>query len=235
MGLGALFAALRDVAAHRLLVVCRGLAFLEADRPGRTGREAIPEPVAVVVPQKPRFPVDHTDRALVAGCRAESAPVAKAFVYLDNLSLHRCSPSVRLEYTRSFAIVLLQKQRATRKTSLRYARIEEAVVDIPGNCALFVGIKPEEATRLLSCFGTHARSYAKGARVLHEGDPIDSIGIILAGSVQVTRVDYDGNRAIIAGFGRGEIFAESLACAGVARSPVSVVAVERTDVLFIPL
>ncbi|HOT61339.1 MAG TPA: Crp/Fnr family transcriptional regulator [Treponemataceae bacterium] len=107
-------------------------------------------------------------------------------------------------------------------------------MDIPGNCALFVGIKPEEATRLLSCFGTHARSYAKGARVLHEGDPIDSIGIILAGSVQVTRVDYDGNRAIIAGFGRGEIFAESLACAGVARSPVSVVAVERTDVLFIP-
>jgi len=53
-------------------------------------------------------------------------------------------------------------------------------------------------------------------------------GIVLAGQLHILRVDCDGNRSILATVAPGEIFAEALCCAGVAESPVTVIA--HTDV-----
>ncbi|MPM96107.1 hypothetical protein SDC9_143264 [bioreactor metagenome] len=71
-------------------VVCGGFAFNERDRTGRTLRQAVAEPVAIIVAQQFSFAVDHADRSFMAGLGARAAAVALIFVYMNNLSDH-CS------------------------------------------------------------------------------------------------------------------------------------------------
>ncbi len=105
---------------------------------------------------------------------------------------------------------------------------------LPGNIPLFEGIKPEEVSQLLSCLGSRVKKFKKGATVIAQGSPVDSLGIVVSGHVQVSRNDYDGNRIIMADFGPSQVFAESFVCAGVTRSPVIVLASEDASVLFLP-
>jgi len=105
---------------------------------------------------------------------------------------------------------------------------------LPGNISLFEGISPEETATLLECVGARERRYARGETVIAEGDRVESVGIVAAGSVRVTRTDFDGNRMIIATFGAGAVFGESFACAGVERSPVSVAAETDAIAVFLP-
>lgn len=99
---------------------------------------------------------------------------------------------------------------------------------------MFQGISADEVTILLSCLKVRTQHYKKGETVIREGDPVDSLGLVLFGFVQVIRLDYEGNRLIQAGFGPGAVFAESIVAAGISRSPVSVVCGEDSAVLFIP-
>jgi len=105
---------------------------------------------------------------------------------------------------------------------------------IPGNVALFEGISAEEVTTLLSCLSFREATFVRGESIIREGDPVGSFGIILSGFVQIVRNDYSGQRMILSGFGTGSVFAESFACAEIARSPVSVVAAEDCSILFLP-
>lgn len=105
---------------------------------------------------------------------------------------------------------------------------------IPGNAVLFDGIKPEEVLRLLSCFGTKSRRFRKGETVIAAGSSVDSIGLVLSGSIQVIRNDYEGAKVILASFTTGSVFAESFVCAGVAQSPVTVISMEESEILFLP-
>lgn len=105
---------------------------------------------------------------------------------------------------------------------------------MPGNIALFEGLSPEERASLLDCFGTKERRFLRGECLIREGDRVSDIGIVLAGAVRVERTDFRGNRTIIASFGSGSVFGESFACAGIPRSPVSVVAESDGAALFLP-
>lgn len=105
---------------------------------------------------------------------------------------------------------------------------------VPGNIPLFEGVSPDEAGAFLACFDTQERRYAKGESIICEGDRVEAIGVVLSGAVHVVRADGAGNRTIIANFGTGAVFGESLACAGVPRSPFSVVAETDTVAIFLP-
>lgn len=105
---------------------------------------------------------------------------------------------------------------------------------IPGNISLFEGIKSHEIPQLLSCLSVTSQSFEKGDVIIHEGKKVESIGIILAGSIQIFRNDTDGNRNIQANFGIGAVFAESFVCAGMQFSPVSVLASEASRIIFLP-
>jgi signal-transduction protein with cAMP-binding, CBS, and nucleotidyltransferase domain len=63
----------------------------------------------------------------------------------------------------------------------------EVIVTIPGNIDLFAGISPEDLTRLLECLDARYRTCAKGDAVIREGDPVDFVGVVLSGGVQVER------------------------------------------------
>jgi CRP-like cAMP-binding protein len=59
------------------------------------------------------------------------------------------------------------------------------------------------------------------------------MGIVIFGAVHLVHDDFWGNRTIITRIVAGEIFAESFACGKPARLPLSVIAAEKTEALFI--
>ena len=69
--------------------------------------------------------------------------------------------------------------------------------------------------------------------VFRAGDPAEFIGIVLEGAVQVLREDYYGNRSILAHIGPRELFGETYAFATVDTLPVSIAAVEDTQLLLL--
>ncbi|MBO7667970.1 MAG: Crp/Fnr family transcriptional regulator, partial [Firmicutes bacterium] len=75
--------------------------------------------------------------------------------------------------------------------------------------------------------------FAKGRTVLAEGSPARYLGIVLSGAVRIVRVDYYGNRSIVAAIGPAGIFGESFACAGAESLPVDVVGSEAGAALLI--
>ncbi len=99
---------------------------------------------------------------------------------------------------------------------------------------LFQGITESEIAALLTCVGAAAVTVAKGEFALIAGDAPDYVGIVLHGQLEISRVDADGNRAILSKIGAGDCFAETLACAGIPHSPVNVLATELSRVVKLP-
>lgn len=106
-------------------------------------------------------------------------------------------------------------------------------LQILSQCPLFKGIAHEELPGLMTCLEARRTAFCKGSVILAEGDLASCLGVVLTGSVQVLRVDYYGNRSIIAKLAAGDIFAETIACAGMERMPVSVLAETDAQVLLI--
>jgi len=98
---------------------------------------------------------------------------------------------------------------------------------------LFSGIAQEDLGAMLACLGACARRFSKGEVILAEGEPAARLGMVLSGSVQVSRTDLSGNRSLLAILGPAQMFAEAFACAGVEVMPVSVSALEETQVLLV--
>ena len=100
-------------------------------------------------------------------------------------------------------------------------------------CPLFFGIHDDDLVRMLGCLGARVERFDKKYTVLSEGDTAKYVGIMLSGSAQIVRMDYCGNRSIIAEVGQCEMFGEAFACAELRSLPVSVIAVEQSEIMFI--
>ncbi|MGN0492270.1 MAG: Crp/Fnr family transcriptional regulator [Acutalibacteraceae bacterium] len=105
--------------------------------------------------------------------------------------------------------------------------------EILQDCPLFNGIKGESLEKMLGCLGARQKSYKKGDTVFAEGERARYIGIVLKGNVQLVRVDYYGNRSILASVEPTELFGEAFACAGVDSLPIDVIAAEESEILLI--
>ncbi|MDO5539240.1 MAG: Crp/Fnr family transcriptional regulator [Eubacteriales bacterium] len=105
--------------------------------------------------------------------------------------------------------------------------------EILRECPLFYDIADEDLLVMLDCLGAKVVSYKKRETIMSEGEPARNIGIVLSGAAQIIRVDYFGNRSIVADLRPAELFGESFACAGVEAVPVDVVATEDTEALMI--
>lgn len=98
---------------------------------------------------------------------------------------------------------------------------------------LFRDVGEDDIPRLLGCLTARLRSFEKGEMIFSAGQPAQQVGIVCAGAVHVFTEDFMGNRTILTALPAGEIFGEAFACAGTARLPVSVMAVESSDILLI--
>lgn len=71
---------------------------------------------------------------------------------------------------------------------------------------LFSALDEESARRLLDSMTPHR--LARGEAVFHEGDPGDSLYVIISGKVKLARTSADGRESLLAVLGPGEMFGE---------------------------
>lgn len=109
----------------------------------------------------------------------------------------------------------------------------EKYLDVLQRCVLFENIEQKDITAMIGCLGAKKKEYGKNEIILAEGDPANRLGIVLSGSVQILREDYFGNRSIVAAVEPAQLFGESFACAGIKEMPVSVVSMEKSEVMLI--
>ena len=98
---------------------------------------------------------------------------------------------------------------------------------------LFSGVSEDELTAMLSCLDTRKEDFPKEAFVLRAGDTVESIGLVLSGSVLIIQEDIWGNRNILSKAGPGQTFAAAYACAPGSRLNVSVVAETPVAAMFL--
>ncbi|MBE6910301.1 MAG: Crp/Fnr family transcriptional regulator [Ruminococcaceae bacterium] len=101
--------------------------------------------------------------------------------------------------------------------------------------ALFDGIGENEIRTLCETFRCRTAYYPKGSTILKRDETVDSAGLVLTGGVQAERNGAEGELRIVARHGALSLFGDVLAVSRRRKSPVDVVAVENTEVLFLPL
>ncbi len=111
----------------------------------------------------------------------------------------------------------------------------EKYVQVLQKTALFQDIEPGDIVQMLRDMGSHRHSYEKGSFVFYAGDEVNSIGIVLSGTVHIVQEDYWGNRNILTAVSAGGMFAEAFACLRGVRSAVDVVVMEKCEILFIDI
>ncbi len=100
----------------------------------------------------------------------------------------------------------------------------EKYFNILESVSLFNGINKVELGSMLRCLDAQIMNVKKNEIVLLAGNCPEHVGIVLSGQLHIVKDDYEGNRTMVAAVTSGEIFAEALCCAGIAESPVTVVA-----------
>lgn len=96
---------------------------------------------------------------------------------------------------------------------------------------LFVSMTEVEVDSLLICLGVEQSEVAKDSFALMAGDAPYYIGIVLEGKLQIIREDAEGNRALLDTIFPGDFFGETLVCAGIKHSPVSIMATVPSKIL----
>lgn len=109
--------------------------------------------------------------------------------------------------------------------------INEIILNNP----LFYNMDKDEITHILKCLGSVKKTFNKGDFIFLAGQSEPEVSILLDGKAQVIRESYWGDAMLIGALGPGDIFAETYACMGVNTIPVSVVAVENSEVLMLDL
>lgn len=99
---------------------------------------------------------------------------------------------------------------------------------------LFHGIDLNNLYPLLECLTFKQREYNEGETIIHEGERVESIGILLSGSAHIVMNDFWGNKNIISNLMPGEIFAEVYALSGANNlSGVEVISSSASEILFL--
>lgn len=137
------------------------------------------------------------------------------------------------------AILLLQVERfrCINNVKKEIEKMTEAFNDetigILQRSVLFQGVSPHEMHEVLSCLGARCVAFEKDERIFRVGDGVDTLGVVLSGSVLVGSEDYWGNGNIIARIGPGGLFAEAFACLPDEASTVNVVAASACRIAFL--
>lgn len=97
---------------------------------------------------------------------------------------------------------------------------------------LFRGISPQEIETMMGCLRGVTKKYARGSIIYHAGDTLNSMGMVLTGSVSIENDDIWGNKSILDKVGPGQVFAETYACLPGEPLMVNIGASEPTEILF---
>jgi CRP-like cAMP-binding protein len=109
------------------------------------------------------------------------------------------------------------------------------MIDILSKTDLFREMTDMDIKNILGCLGSRKHFYEKGQYIFMEGDKNHKVGIILSGKVQIIKETKNGDLILINQLESKGIFGLSHVCAQVERLPISIFAVEYSEILFIEL
>ena len=102
-------------------------------------------------------------------------------------------------------------------------------------CPVFKGIPEEECKKLLNGIHYQAKRYQKGEIVAMQGEPVNSLFIILSGSVKGEMIDYSGKTIKIEDIEAPRPLATAFLFGKENRFPVTVTANNEVRILAIPV
>lgn len=102
------------------------------------------------------------------------------------------------------------------------------------NCALFKGIEVSDYAFLMSCINSYTKFYQPNEYIFFAGDVLNYVGIVLSGSVEVSKENQAGARHILSFLGPSSLFGEGIVCTEERISPVTVRVKDPATLLFIP-
>lgn len=107
----------------------------------------------------------------------------------------------------------------------------EQYFSLLGKNPLFASVGEENLSSMLTCLEAKVQAVPKDSYALRAGEKPETIGVLLEGKLQITREDAEGNRALLAVLMPGDFYGETLVCAGVPQSPVSILALSPSKIL----
>ncbi len=100
---------------------------------------------------------------------------------------------------------------------------------------LFSAIRDDDVLSMLKCLDVKISSYPKNSIIIHRGDTVSSICLILKGSAFITQEDIWGNRNIIQRVKEGETFGTAYASTNETALNVSVTAETDVSVMYLSI
>lgn len=107
--------------------------------------------------------------------------------------------------------------------------------DFLATTQLFNGSTPEEINSMLGCLGMYKKVYKAGEYVYRMGDTVQTVGLVLEGSVRLENVDTWGNVNLVGTRTAGQLFVESYAAVPEEPLMYNVVASEKSAIMFLNL
>ncbi len=96
--------------------------------------------------------------------------------------------------------------------------------------SIFEGIEENDMEKMLKCFEARKMLFKKDRTIVTNIINVKTVGIILSGTANMVRYDYNGNRSIIEKLETNSVFGEVFSRLG---SDISVIATSDCEVLFI--
>lgn len=96
---------------------------------------------------------------------------------------------------------------------------------------IFENISEKDIRALNFCFKTRVLKINKGETILNEGDPLESIILVLSGHLRSVMNDYFGNTSIIADHYTGFAIGVEEAFSGLTNFQASLIAIEDSELL----
>lgn len=97
---------------------------------------------------------------------------------------------------------------------------------------LFRGMTAQQMPKVLHCLGGSIKNYEKNKFIYFEGCDVPDAGVVLEGHVQTVSNDSMGNRLILEEFSAGDFFTYNLTGFNPAYTPLNVVTVIPSVILF---
>lgn len=109
----------------------------------------------------------------------------------------------------------------------------EQYLNIISKCSLFRNFDYEEIQKVLKSVNAYTAKYKKGEYILTENDKAKEFGILLEGSINIQKLDFEGSLNITSNIEPSNLFAEAFVYADVPKILVNVVCTSDSNVLFL--
>lgn len=107
-------------------------------------------------------------------------------------------------------------------------------IKILENSQLFNGMSKDEVGKMLLCLNPLIKRFEKNELIRKEGDPFESLGVLLEGKINLLKEKANGTRVVMAMLGQGDTFGEMAAFSEINKWPTTVQCIEKTVVMLIP-